>query len=426
MRAPFSSLPMPFAGILAIWMMILLIGSVIVVLKHGRQNRSTFVYVLDVLFFEIEFVLHFCLARLSRIETGEVQTGNFVTQMLDIPLYMPLVLVGICTIWQFVQTVYNIYWNRNHITRDAIKRSIDEMDMGICVFEKTGAVRFINAKMEELVVRLTGDSMRNGIHFWQWLQTFSREDSDVILTSVNNRMFSFQMEEIHPNNLTLFELRAVDVTEIYQKNLELIKESGRLREMNARMRELNNRITEVTIEKEILQTKTDIHDNLGQALLATRRYIAEPSGEEALEEIKRLWNMNLGSLRKADAQEKKDSYELMRETAEAVGIELIVRGDLPQGRIGKDILSTAMHECLTNTIRHAKGTTLFVTVQWAENGWTAVLNNDGEAPNGKIKETGGLKNLREKVESAGGKMNISSKPRFNLSIFFPRERMDRN
>lgn len=46
-----------------------------------------------------------------------------------------------------------------------------------------------------------------------------------------------------------------------------------------------------------------------------------------------------------------------------------------------------------------------------------ITNND-EQPKAEIIESGGLKNLRHTVESAGGVMTVKSKPRFGLVIKF--------
>ena len=45
-----------------------------------------------------------------------------------------------------------------------------------------------------------------------------------------------------------------------------------------------------------------------------------------------------------------------------------------------------------------------------------MLTNDGDSPEEKIEEKGGLKNLRKKVESQGWQMKVESSPRFGLRI----------
>lgn len=52
------------------------------------------------------------------------------------------------------------------------------------------------------------------------------------------------------------------------------------------------------------------------------------------------------------------------------------------------------------------------------------ITNKGEQPKAEIIESGGLKNLRHTVESAGGVMTVKSKPRFGLVIKFEGEKQN--
>ena len=49
------------------------------------------------------------------------------------------------------------------------------------------------------------------------------------------------------------------------------------------------------------------------------------------------------------------------------------------------------------------------------------LTNNGAAPKGKIIEGGGLSMLRQRIEEAGGKMEIWSIPRFQLVLSLPEQ-----
>ena len=54
-------------------------------------------------------------------------------------------------------------------------------------------------------------------------------------------------------------------------------------------------------------------------------------------------------------------------------------------------------------------------------GMTAALSNNGKAPDGPIRETGGLAVLRKAVEAAGGVMTVRSDPAFLLTVFIPEQ-----
>lgn len=87
--------------------------------------------------------------------------------------------------------------------------------------------------------------------------------------------------------------------------------------------------------------------------------------------------------------------------------------------ITEKILIAAMHECLTNTVSHANGKTMTVTVSEKNGKYTIEITNDGEKPKGEIIEGGGLSGLRLLVERENGTMIIHSAPQFELIIELP-------
>ncbi|MGN0154115.1 MAG: hypothetical protein ACI4A3_06665, partial [Lachnospiraceae bacterium] len=102
--------------------------------------------------------------------------------------------------------------------------------------------------------------------------------------------------------------------------------------------------------------------------------------------------------------------------AQAVDVEIVQTGEMPaEGKV-RDILIAALRECLTNTVKHAKGNKLYVAVCSDITQIMAEITNNGEPPKGTVLEAGGLKNLRHTVERAGGRMTVESTPRFLLRI----------
>lgn len=99
-----------------------------------------------------------------------------------------------------------------------------------------------------------------------------------------------------------------------------------------------------------------------------------------------------------------------------MGVTVELNGMLPQDKIVCDVIFSAAHECLTNTVKHAGGDKMRVVLQDEESRYIAEFTNSGVVPKGEIKETGGLKNLRSSVEKAGGVMHIESLPQFLLRI----------
>ena len=79
----------------------------------------------------------------------------------------------------------------------------------------------------------------------------------------------------------------------------------------------------------------------------------------------------------------------------------------------------AMRECLTNCVRHAKATTLHITVEEKGDGISMRITNDGRVPETEVVPKGGLINLQRHILDLGGTMEIQSKPGFALSVVLP-------
>ena len=82
--------------------------------------------------------------------------------------------------------------------------------------------------------------------------------------------------------------------------------------------------------------------------------------------------------------------------------------------------SGAMAEAMTNAARHAGAQQVTIAVTETVETLTAVFTNDGAAPSRPVSETGGLRNLRSRLESAGGDMTVCSAPRFSLTVSIPK------
>lgn len=175
--------------------------------------------------------------------------------------------------------------------------------------------------------------------------------------------------------------------------------------------ELGILIKAYTIEKEQLDARIRLHDDLGKMLLLARRYI-QGSGDK--ESMLSVWRCSSHLLETEDADPVSDGYRYMESVARDVGIRLVITGDLPEDAPYSELVITAIHECLTNTLRHAHGEELRVLSRDGR----IEITNDGEPPKGPVRESGGLNMLRKKAEALKVSMVIESSPVFRLILDF--------
>lgn len=211
-----------------------------------------------------------------------------------------------------------------------------------------------------------------------------------------------------------------DITDTYRKTLELRRMQEKVSDLNIRLVKVNREIVELTVEQEILAAKVKIHDELGSNLLAIKRFLLSGGTEQEKAEIVERLRRSITFLQEEQTAVA-DEYELIIGTAKRLGVRVTVTGTLPQIEPQKHIVATAIHECFTNTLRHAHGDVLQVSITETENNIVAEFTGNGEQPTGKIREKGGLVSLRALTEQAGGHMTIRTTPSFTVTLELPKE-----
>ncbi len=187
----------------------------------------------------------------------------------------------------------------------------------------------------------------------------------------------------------------------------------------------------LSLEKEALAEKTRIHDTLGRCLLITKRYLLSPErvGKDALffEWTRAMNDIDDASQVLTGTIENGD-YSVCIRQAESMGVEVLLSGTIPSDRQIKSVIDTAITVHITNILRHTAGRKAYVSIESDEKSCIIVLKEDsagGSAAGAEneltetVKETGGLKNLRYRVESVGGTMTVSSVPEFMIKIVLP-------
>lgn len=311
------------------------------------------------------------------------------------------------------------------LTPNSVKESLDALPDGICFFDGSGQPLLVNTRMNQLSSDLFGKEILNCELFWEKLSCSRFSGSDqvpgaspaVMIRTSEGSIWDFRRKDIEIDGRRFYEMTAFDVTQQYKLHEELNRRNEILDEVNRRLKEYSRQIEKVAAEKELLAAKMRVHDNVGKVLLAFRSgYLNLSLDKRDRNRLLELWRMTVSDMRKAAVSGKeRDDWQLLQQAAEAVDVEMILEGELPENSV-RPILIAAVHECLTNMVRHAGGHRLHIAVR-TENGLIkAEFTNDGIPPTGEIKETGGLGNLRRIVENAGGTMRVQSAPRFALHI----------
>ncbi len=322
----------------------------------------------------------------------------------------------------------------------SIKEALDDLDSGICFALPSGRIILINHQMAEISAVLTGTYPQAVSQITDALEDLPvsggirKLDADNLLFEFpDGRVWSFEISVLKgPELQGLKRLRALDMTAVYRAGLELEKENQALREVNAELQQMLERLADRIREKESLELKMRIHNEIGTSLIALSELLG--SGEEdaagtqlaKLTEAVGYLGVDTGGI----------SLESVSEQAKALGISVHLDGKPPQTEPASRIFYSAASECINNCARHAGGTEIYITVY--DNGGSNAaegfgpmsssggstskypvrfsFKNNGSRPTGPIREGGGLSSLRRLTEDAGGRMTVLWDPEFELII----------
>ena len=345
--------------------------------------------------------------------------------IISLPLWLHCVVAVVLIALAVYGLVSAVLWNKKHISPVSIKESADSLPAGICFYEESGLVRLINTEMNRLCVLATGKALLDGASFWWKISQGEIEENCLplqtgekpIVEYPDGKIVSFKRYSHEIDGKTVYEIVAANATERYRLTKELEQKLDELKAVNKRLVAYGDNVAELTKEKELLAAKIRIHDDMGKLLLATKRRLAEPTDESEQKQMICFWQAEIAALKSTRPRTKKDNLQVITNAAKLVGVTVKFCGEQPKADTANEkILIAAMHECLTNTVSHANGKTMTVTVSEKNGKYTIRVTNDGEKPKSEIIEGGGLSGLRSLVERENGTMVIHSTPQFELII----------
>lgn len=352
---------------------------------------------------------------------------NYVVRDVSAKFYnMPVALawfiLSVLCVCATLLLVYEIYCKKTKIDTESIKEGVDELPVGLCFYKESGLALLANDMINEISVSLSGQTVMDGINLWGKIRLGDVAEDNVVVTKGENaiiklkngdvKSFSRRITETNPN---LYEIIAADVTEQYELGQQLSLENAELKKMNARLREYGDQIVDLTTEREILEAKVRIHDELGHSLLAIKKCLSTEVDKDEVAATLERWKRHATLLKSKDREQK----ESLQKTADMLGVQLFMPLNLPRGDKYREIIDVAARECLTNTVAHAKGDKLFIKSVYAFGGYNVEFTNNGDKPKDEITEGGGLSTLRRIVENGGGTMTVDVFPEFKLTIYLP-------
>ncbi len=355
--------------------------------------------------------------------------ARLLNRVVSFPDGLPLAFCAVLAFAQVMLMLSICRYEKNRITTMSVKEAMDSLPTGILCYAPGIRVLLVNRAMQDLCRKFTGSELEDGETFYQSLKGGEllperrrvAVGGEPVIVLPDSTAWKVSESDVPYEKHTVRMVLASDITEVYRKTQELQEMQRRVEKLGQRLQRVNREIVALTAEREVLNAKVRIHDEMGSNLLAAKRFLLNGGTEAEKAELMDRLRRSVSFLKHDGPRRVQDEYELLFSNAARLGVAVSVTGELPQTEPQKHILAVAIHECLTNTIRHAHGDELRVDLSENEDTITAVFTGNGEQPTETVSEKGGLKSLHELVGQAGGSMAIEARPVFTVTVRLPKE-----
>lgn len=388
-------------------------------------------YVLPELVVSLSAALLFCyLSDGIKIRYYGEDSGYFGASPCFMPTWSVIVIALILILLVILNLILIVKKRLSTITAMSVKEAISKLPVGLCFYDEMGKILLLNERVINDCMELTGEPLYDGNVFWSSVSerkvkddiTITQSDGSLIIERIDGRVAMCKRIAHDIDGKLVYELCGIDISREFALKKEEVQKNEDLHKMKIRLLKYGEIVTEVTKEKEILAARIKVHSNLGSLIVRTKKELLKDEYDRF--SLINAWN-DILSLIFAPDGDLQDGFIEANKTAENVGVKIFYSGKRPKkGSQVEKIFINAVLECITNTVRHADGTELYVTMMEGKTKSSITLSNNGKQPEKDIKEGGGILNLRTMTENAGGRMIITSVPKFSMTISIPKENME--
>ena len=358
-----------------------------------------------------------------------ISDAHFDTRYTEFQKYMYSLPWICCALPELICAVSLIFVELRHrrdrkmyLTPNAIRHTENFLPEGIAISDAAGTVRLSNLRMNALSRELTGEILSDANRFLSRIEEQGeQQNGQLLLRTAAGRVWLFENEPIEAGRKVYRQLIARDVTELQNIIDELKEKNERLQDIQRRMKVVSDLSGDMFIAEEQARARVALHNQLGQVLLMGQHFLNYPEStdpEMVYIATRQMNSFLLGETSEPEAAER-DAIADALAMAKSIGVTVEMSGEAPKDVAVRKVISQAIVECAANTVKHAGGDTLTVTLTAEDGGIAVSITNNGRPPKGTVAESGGLLFLRRKVEGMGGTMHIESSPAFILTIRLP-------
>ena len=312
---------------------------------------------------------------------------------------------------------------RMQITEYSIQEALDSLEEGVLISLASGEPVLMNRALFRYTESVLGVGIRNGNMLWHLLQDVRRpglhrenQGRGLLFRLPDGRWLLFQRVKIYFQGQSHWQLTASDVTELQRLNQSLDQQNRQLQQKNAELKELLQHVQEIQSRETLREIRIRIHDLMGMRISLLQQVLNNRNFADYQRIMPLLVSM-LSDVRQEIRVKPQVRLAELVSVYRKLGVLVTVRGNLPEEEWKGELYVQIIREALTNAVCHGRASQVALVLD-EEN---LLIQDNGLGCTGPVQAGGGLTGIREKVESRGGKLDVSGTPHFILKIRFGME-----
>ncbi|WP_295085832.1 hypothetical protein [Ruminococcus sp.] len=400
------------------------------VLLHSVHEKRKSIFSAALLFIIsliVIWLMLFTAQAYKNLDPGEVLVpGSLPDRIFSLPWLVFAAWDILAGIMVFLQIRSRIRYSGMHLTVNAVKEAIDWLPVGVCISDMDGTVLLSNLKINELSKRLTNKHLFDSLAFWEKVTENGTMHGRGYLLRMQDGtawMFTKKPMKMYEKGRELHyeQIFAEKMTEVCNITDELTARNRHLKEVQYHMKAVAAYERSLITAREVIKARTAVHNHMNSVLLCGKHYLDHPEAVKEEELLHLLEYNNFFQL--VESQQRGHRTDVLDDAlrnAKRIGVTVQIEGKLPEERPVRDVIAQAVEQCAANTVRHADGDRLNVTITETDSQYIAEFTNNGKPPEEPISETGGLWYLRKAAEEIGASIAVKSEPVFLLTVYIPK------
>lgn len=318
--------------------------------------------------------------------------------------------------------------SRAELTNDSMAEAVMNLPNGLCFADRDGRIILSNALIRRQVPEFTGYALVDANDAWNRLKSAAGAgtggmEPEMIQYRRNGQTWMFRRRHFLVDGVEYQQIDSADATRRMQLMDELRTVNTMTEQQNQRTRELIANIVHAKSEQEILDMQSHVHHEVGQCIILARRCLDEGCDAEKITALLDLWEETFRFRFNENENKPQDVSGREQEictAAEICGYKVFFRGSRPESETYYRLYLAAAREAMTNAIRHAQATEVYIDGIMQEGALCVTISDNGSREPGRITEGVGLGTLRKKLEAVGVLFNIHSEDGVRLILTFPK------